>query len=319
MGLAIGEYWRESFYIIMKKLILHVGWSKTGTSAIQDALSTHFSTSKNKDVLYPSSCRWFDNAHHHFALAFTNNPVHKSKYEAETACRVMADEINKSTAKTIIISTELSPLYFENPEFSKFLKMTGINNIEIVFTVREQGELLVSMFNQLIKDSQVRCRRTIFETYIRLSSWMNYDLQIKRWEKYVAKEKVKVIPYSENIVADFFSENQLEIDRAYKQSKQVNSSLPNEILEFARIKLLNIKDPLAYEVKLKSIVSDFRQGMFSPLGTELLSIMEIKAIYQHYLASNNAVARKYLASDCLFVKQDFNAIENIGIDKDNEI
>ena len=319
MGLAVGEYWRESFYIIMKKLILHAGWSKTGTSAIQDALSTHFSVSKNAGVLYPSACRWFDNAHHHFALAFTNNPVHKSKYDAETACRVMADEINKSTAKTIIISTELSPLYFENPEFSEFLKMAGINNIEIVFTIREQGELLVSMFNQLIKDSQVRCRRTIFETYIRLSSWMNYDLQIKRWEKYATKENVKVIPYSENIVADFFSVNQLEIDSEYKQSKKVNSSLPNEILEYARIKLLNIKDPLEYEVKLEAIVSDFKQGMFAPLGSELLSIMEQKAIYQHYLASNNSVARKYLASDFLFVKQDFHAIENIGIDKDNEI
>jgi hypothetical protein len=296
----------------MRKLILHPGWSKTGTSAIQKALFNHSEELLAHGFHYPKACQWGDHSHHHFALAFTNNPVHKSAHSTAEAVDLMAEEINLVGSQNIIISSELSPLYFRNQEFDRFLKLANITEVEVVFTVREQGSLAISMFNQLIKDPQVRSKHSFFETYVRISGWMNFEINIRQWSNFFGEDSIKVVPYSDSVVVDFLNALGIDIDYKHDTSKGVNTSLPNEILECVRTELLNVNDAGEYKRILNSMASQYAQNEFVDSGSELLSERERQAIFQYYLAPNNLLAKKYLKRDFLFKRENLKAIKNHG-------
>lgn len=299
----------------MKKLIIHPGWSKTGTSAIQNALSNNADELLNNGIYYPKACQWEDHSHHHFALAFSNNPVHKSNFTAKDAVNIMSEDINSVDCEKVVISSELSPMYFLNPEFDRFIKASHFTDVEVVFTLREQSSLLVSMFNQLIKDPQVRSRSTLFETYVRISSWMNFEINIRRWEEVYKKENISIIPYGSNIVNDFSDFLGVDLKNGFNPNQSINASLPNEVLDFCRRKLRKVNDVTKYKSGLTEIIDQYNNGEFFELNSFLITGTERQVIYNHFSPSNNLLAKKYLGRDTLFDDAKLKGIKNYGLKK----
>lgn len=212
-----------------KVLYLHVGWSKTGTSAIQSQVQSQYQDFLDEGVLYPQSLQWPDFSHHPFALSFNTASLgpYRSNLSHEMALDTLKREIQSSGVESVLISSELSPFYFNNVNFRAFAK-ENFDIVKIIFSVRRQSDILMSLMNQLVKDPNVRYKGSVFQLGMQNISNFNFYQNILLWEKAVGKENIICIPYSKNIVGDFF--DALSVPLKKLEHSTVNKSVPNNVL-----------------------------------------------------------------------------------------
>ena len=136
-----------------KKLYLHIGLHKTGTSAIQHALFHAREALAAKGVLYPKSVAWLDHSHHSLLLPFWRKEAFDEPFEQLSA------EINASPCSTVLISSELFPnIYTQGDRFTRLWQMvsTLAEEIEVILYVRRQDRLAASVFKQWCKSDDVK-------------------------------------------------------------------------------------------------------------------------------------------------------------------
>jgi hypothetical protein len=134
-----------------KELILHVGFHKSGTSALQESLANQRDELHKAGVLYPSIGK---KAHHRVAWGLSQKPWGwKAKGAEKTPYKTfsrMASLINLSSAPKIILSSE----FFAElePEFlQKLASSIRGRQIKILFTLRPLAKLLSSSYQQYLK------------------------------------------------------------------------------------------------------------------------------------------------------------------------
>lgn len=135
-----------------KKLIVHIGHPKTGTSTIQKALVHNASTLRQYGLCYPEFGQKF-NAHHLLVNALVS---HKNDNFLPST-DITGDQIVKEfrrlsadpTLETIIISSEafVSAIGFKAP----FVELERMFDLHIVWIVRSPTEYSNSMANQRIR------------------------------------------------------------------------------------------------------------------------------------------------------------------------
>jgi hypothetical protein len=134
-----------------KELILHVGFHKSGTSALQESLANQRDELHKAGVLYPSIGK---KAHHRVAWGLSQKPwgwkargAEKTPYKTFSR---MASLINVSSAPKIILSSEffaeLEPEYLQ-----KLASSIRSRQIKILFTLRPLAKLLSSSYQQYLK------------------------------------------------------------------------------------------------------------------------------------------------------------------------
>lgn len=134
-----------------RTLFLHIGPSKTGTTAIQHVLSNH----DNSVVVYPSPGRWKDGSHHNLVYNFFQD-YRRPEIVREDCSALLAklgDETRLSD-KNVVISSET----LEGRDIRAFAN--GIldsmgregTRVEIVLVAREHFEWSASLYNQRVKD-----------------------------------------------------------------------------------------------------------------------------------------------------------------------
>lgn len=277
-------------------LYLHVSWSKTGTSAIQKKLHTHYDLLLQRNLLYPQNLQWNDHAHHDFALAFKknipDNAVYKSKYTPSQALETLLKEMNATHAENVLISSELSPFYFQNADFKAFIS-SHFTKVILIFTIRRQSELLMSMYNQLIKDPNVRFPHSLFCLFTRQIKYLNFYQQIHQWLKFVKKENVIVIPYGPDIVDQFVASIGISPGELKSLEKnERNVSLPHRILlqlQAKQPKLTNT-EYLDLTEKLSQASHEIEKKYDSVM---LFSDTEQQSIDKFYAGDNLALAKKF--------------------------
>lgn len=133
-----------------RRLYIHLGPSKTGTSAIQGFFRDQVPTS----ILYPETGRWPDGSHHKLFFAFDG----KTQYGTidiptwVQLCQELDKEI-LSSQKDILISSELSSLAFVKALVSLLSKHEL--DIHLILTVRNPLERAASSYNQEVKDTVI--------------------------------------------------------------------------------------------------------------------------------------------------------------------
>lgn len=139
--------------MIKKKIILHVGTHKTGTTAIQSMLSINSEYLKNNWVLYPSAGRFGRFGGHHNIAAQLNNDkkIFKNKFGTlENLCA----EIKKTNFSTVIISSESFQCLYSKPD-----KLRILNNCfeecgystEVIIFFRDQISYMEKLYRELLK------------------------------------------------------------------------------------------------------------------------------------------------------------------------
>lgn len=276
----------------MKKdtLYLHVGWSKTGTSAIQSQIQAQKDDFLDKGILYPQSLQWPDHSHHPFALSFKGSGAYQSDMSPAEALDKLQQEMDQSPADSVLLSSELSPFYMDNPRFRKFAS-DNFNRIEVLFTLRPQSELLLSLFNQLVKDSNIRYSASLFTLAIRNLSWLNYYQNIKHWQEAVGQHNVRAIPYSKQVVNSFFEAFDVPVVFGKKEDNPiVNPSLPTRCLAVLQQRGKTAKDNADFN-RIRQQVIQLSENV--PVEEDrfiLFSVDEQQSFDENYQKGNHLLA-----------------------------
>ena len=299
---------------MMKKdtLYLHVGWSKTGTSAIQAQLQTQKEEFREKGILYPQALQWPDHSHHMFALSFKENSVYKSGLTPDEALQKLEEEIKDSDGQDVVLSSELSPIYFNNNKFKNFSR-DYFSQVKIIFTVRPQSELLLSLFNQLVKDQNVRYGGSLFTLAMRNLVWLNFFQNIKQWARHVDISNMFVVPYSKVVVSDFFSIFNVA-PSLEKTPKIVNPSLPSRCLPALQAHGRHAKGVKDF-VRVRDAIVDLAQHMPAEDDRHVLfSDSEQRALDDHFKRSNIQLAETFGFNQDLIHKSSYKDIMAISPD-----
>jgi hypothetical protein len=165
-----------------RKLFIHVGPMKTGTTALQNFLRDH----DGSQVLYPKTGQFGSGAHHNLVYNFLgvfSNPI-VFRDNCESMFERIAQEARQSDAP-IVISSELLSLYNRTGEFIERLlhHLGGTYEVEILFTVREYFARAISIYSQLLKADDPPERNTPDEFLANRGGTVTYLLPLRTLAK----------------------------------------------------------------------------------------------------------------------------------------
>ena len=134
-----------------KRLIIHPGFHKSGTTALQESFALNRALLSDLGILYPPIGT---KAHHRVAWALTQKPWGWSKRGGEKTSPKfwdqMANRINGAKEETVILSSE----FFSELDGEKIRKIRSDierRDIQILFTLRPLAKLLPSSYQQYLK------------------------------------------------------------------------------------------------------------------------------------------------------------------------
>lgn len=216
----------------MKKLYIHIGFGKTGTTSIQSLMSKRQSELLEHGVLYPSVGQ--DGGHHLLAPIGLQN-ISGDLTDIYTE---LLKEIDDASVSTIVISSE--NFAFAQPSFIEDLKKKFQKySIKIVFYVRDQVPLIESTYLEWQKvgnkyDENIR----LFFLEHKLS--FDFMIRIDPWAQNFGSENIIARFYdrkliNQNVCVDFF--NVIGISGGIVEDKIVeeNPSLRPEFSELVRL------------------------------------------------------------------------------------
>ena len=133
------------------RLIIHAGFHKSGTTALQEAFDAQSEELKAAGIVYPNIGR---KAHHRVAWALTQRPWGWNKRGGERTSRKhwsdLAKSVNASNAETILISSEFFSELDGDAIRTIFSEIKN-RKIQVLFTVRPLVKLLGSSYQQYLK------------------------------------------------------------------------------------------------------------------------------------------------------------------------
>jgi hypothetical protein len=142
----------------VRKLFVHVGPSKTGTSAVQHVLRTH----DNSSVIYPKVGLWADGAHHNLVFNFYQDFTHPQVVRSDIH-RLFAEIAAEASryGGDLLISSELLAHHDVGALIRALLPWLGGGpwDPEILVVCREHFGTASSTYNQRVKDAVVLERR----------------------------------------------------------------------------------------------------------------------------------------------------------------
>lgn len=135
----------------MKELILHVGFHKSGTTALQESFHQNRKELLNKDINYLD---FGHKAHHRLAWSLSQKPWGWAKRGGERESTKLWEKaaavIDKDGAEKVILSSE----FFSELTGDQIRKIhSSIKNrdVKILFTLRPLAKLLPSSYQQYLK------------------------------------------------------------------------------------------------------------------------------------------------------------------------
>ena len=178
----------------MKKLYIHIGTEKTGTTTIQETLFKNRGLIKKQGVLYPESLNHSN--HVSFCLAFMDfnerselysvmgcepNIAAAERFSKETL-RNLEEEILRSGCDAVVISNEhLHSRITSREEISRIKDWAQkiFDDVEIVCYLRNQADLAISYYSTLIKSGNAP--ENIFPEFQSIPHYYDYKNLLDSW------------------------------------------------------------------------------------------------------------------------------------------
>lgn len=196
-----------------KKVYLHIGFSKTGTTAIQDIILANENRLVAEGYRYIKTLRRNDGVNHH-PLAIILG-MGREEYQPhpkwQHLLQSVFNEIGNTDFDNYIISTELLTNTFPKSEFrSEFNEFITRLSPKIILYVRNQFDWLVSWYQQRAKHANVSTNISDYfgdlkTTQIQASC--DFYSKIKYYENIVGKENIIIDSYDDKkqiLAKDFF-------------------------------------------------------------------------------------------------------------------
>ncbi len=191
----------------MKKLYIHIGLGKTGTTSIQSFLSSHSQKLKQEGVHYimagggASGC-----GHQTLAKSCIDNvPYYMEIADSTLDVESILSEIKSTQCESILLSSENFQLANPGRVRSLFDRVEGGLDYRIILFVRSQDELLESEFNQMVKVKSLS--RSLME-YADCSFDGNFDHLASQWASVFGEHAMICRVYNaaeKNAIEDFLN------------------------------------------------------------------------------------------------------------------
>ena len=312
----------------MKTVYLHIGYNKTGTTAIQKTFFKNVKFLEENNLFYPLECRGDRESPAHHSLAesllfacnkplptFVNTDIY-AKYSTDHYWKLLHEELAKTKCTSIFISSEAFSRFRQCESQIRFIKEQFDNcKVKILVYIREPTAYLESAYNQAIKSgNEIHTIKKMIN-----QGWLTFDYfeEIEKWTNVFGVENIIVRIYDKlyfpnGIVADVLEAIGFGNSTNFKnlpiisqrRNKEDNPRLPNNMVEIKRI--INI---LFRILGKKSLKCDYRINNFltrlAPFFKDksLLSDDDKKFLYNHFYASNLKLGKKYLGGAYPFKTQ----------------
>jgi hypothetical protein len=273
-----------------KRLVLHIGVHKTGSTSVQNALAANAGLLARHGILYPK----YPGApaqvtnHNRLAWEIAEGVIDIAKL------REWAESLAQKDARTLIISAE---------EFCKLKSLEFLAcfqehfEIEVVLYLRRQDSWINSWYNQNVKWPYLRelsgCTPTEFLAHLQEFFWIDYFETVERWAQAVGKDRIHVRVLErgqiEDPLADMCDICGVNFVLKRTQEKRANESLPATQLKILQdIGIMRYKP--AVRLKIIRAVSEI------PVTTtkEIYPAPLRRMILRRYAAGNAMLAERYL-------------------------
>lgn len=230
-----------------KRVLLHIGAHKTGSTSLQWALTRSAPVLAAKGVLYPEAGRpsWARLGHHSLAFSFVRRAGHLpakethalSADERAALWRQVHDEIAASAADTIVLSSEEFDV-LDTAEIADVARELERYSVTPVVFLRNTVDFVESSFRTSIIHGGYR--RSIDEFASGQRSRLDYAALLRDWRMVAVDGKVTAFAYDDpevrrNAVSAFFDLLGVPIsDLSAKSREKQNESAPAFICELVR-------------------------------------------------------------------------------------
>ena len=249
-----------------KKLIIHIGTHKTGTTSIQSFLYKQRNFLQKNGVFYSSLVSSNINAGHHFVCQAINHNQITLKNQTKNSPKVkkLLNQINSSECKVAIISSELFSILC--PELVK--ETFAEFDCHIICILRRQDDFVESMYRELKKSSYLSGNENDFIEHLAKEQELlffsdgsrnlkgilpfYYDCFLDKWKQVFGFDKISVYPYDDpigngdslQVFLNAVGLAQLQFPNIDIQ--KINSSFQSEIIQIRDV----IDRQLSFDAKL---------------------------------------------------------------------
>lgn len=276
----------------MKRIYIHIGVGKTGTTAIQDSMMLHRKEIASQGVLYPVT-GLNDTAHHDLVQLWTED--FSSEYKVIYSA--LLNEFEESLKDTMFISSE--KFCFASGGFVEgvFKALDGFE-VKIIFYVRAQLQQIESTFLQWLRVGHPYGAGfdSFFENHL---DSFDYSRIVSPWAYFFGEDAVIARSYDHpQIKSDAFSgvKEILGINVSSQKPHTSNQSLIPELS-----KLLCLIDQVSPEASLRAEIINEALDISSKFkrysNGKLMDAERTHRVKEYYLRSNYEFARKYLSEE----------------------
>jgi hypothetical protein len=291
-----------------KKIFLHIGMGKTGTTTLQYGLKNNYQHLLNHGWLYPTAGRYQQegSVHHNVAFEIRKDPRF---HPPAGGLKSLVAEISKTPAENIIISSEvfnqetIEPL---NNALSQF------GPIKVVVYLRRQVYSFQSLWAQMVKTCETAAS---FEEWAQSREGRgNYFNYLEVWAKTFGKENIIVRPLESsqlkgNILEDFLLSCGFSPLEGLVLPKNRNISPGIKTLEAIRYftKIFGVATPplgehYSYHIS-RMIINYSNKTDWNDQSPRLVSKELARKIEAEYDEINSNVAKHYLNQEKLFLEE----------------
>ncbi len=283
---------------VARRLVLHIGVQKTGTSAIQKWFHDNRRALLKRGYYYPETGQWTDHSHHHWAMVLWDairsgdrQPMFGLVDALKTECRT----VEMNGWNSLILSSEIFEKLTVHPKGRVLLEdmFAALGaEVEIVVFLRRQDLLIESWFKQWVRDVTRRLAMTPEAFIAAHAKFLDYAELLTQWRKLRGVSDIKVATNAlvRNPLEEMWRLLSLHgIEKVKSNSELVNASLDGEAL-----RLKYFTNQIALDADDDARVLQEIDGL--TLGNERLSLFqpgERCAFLQRFACSNDAIVSTY--------------------------
>jgi hypothetical protein len=289
-------------------IYLHIGWHKTGTTAIQNLLVHNRDELRRQcSMIYPKAGIY--NVAHSLPAWGLQSPARDRLLKRigcarapEALFRDMADEAAAAGAGSVVLSAEeFSPIHLYSLERLK--RCLEGHRVVVIAYVRRQDQYLESVYNQSVKFHRSRYMGGVqpyVDRYLKTNQ-LDYDLYFRKWADVFGKENLRVRVYERDrfperdVRRDFCSLIGLDAARLAWQGGDTNVSLDADSVYF--LQRFN-RVPLTEEQHkvVVNLLAEFERGA-AERPRPLLEPAQRMCIVEQYRESNRRFACEFLGCE----------------------
>jgi hypothetical protein len=278
-----------------KKVIVHIGANKTGSSAIQKFLSLNCEALRKQGLVIPSQDFTLSSqvsGFHVFAFEeLFRNP--RGRQQLEAAMNVIAD--SQVGAKAILLSAENLAANPAGPAL--FTGLVEKFDVQIILYVRRQDEYILSSWQQWYSKVSDDFWAWAIGVAGTLGDWRAY---LQRWEAVVPRAQITVRVFERarldggDAVLDFY--NRLGLDAPFESMRypqdKVNPSFSDAVMDLVKGNKLIFKS--AHDSDFYNFVLEMTGDRYVRKSRQSsITFAQRLAILQKYADSNRWVQETY--------------------------